>query len=269
MPSSVLDHSEDGMFRALFFSGLGIFLTSCGLINKITGNMEQMRENVSKTNETSQSILDGQRVTAAIEILLHSKDFHARTTAAETLFLKGPEDRVSKYIGMPPVPLRWISAPRNFFTKTVNIPNVTYVAGSQDSPDKELTVAGVSVEYYEVISFTAQSLLEQLHGKSRLPDIYREEKKNELEELKEHAQRMLYIATAILGASDLASLRPLLLRGATTRSPDDYIKQEGDRLYFARLIRETLENVGLNNEALRRERDSLIDARLGIGTQTK
>ncbi len=227
------------MKNSLLLLGFLLLLGGCGIMNKMTDKMDETRDFVRLTSEISDDLRTGQQVSAAIEILLHAKEFNARVRAARVLFMKGTDEQISEYGGMPPVPLSLTMAPAEAFGGSRSIPNVTYVGPSAvgTNHDSELLIAPISQELYDVYNFAAHVTVRQINGESKLGALFRPENRAKLDDRRKALRRMNQVATAVFGAIRLASIR-----GATL----DHVQDAGARQGMANLLNETNYNLQMD-----------------------
>lgn len=244
------------MRSILLMLPLALILSGCFLTASMEDITTETKDAVKDSNNLIRETKDGQALGAALELMTNPHNsVNIRAAAAETVFTKGPEDRIGKYIGLP-THIKLRSIQKSYNGKAVEIPNVAIIDPSEKpAVDGELGVAPISAELYAIQAYAALSVLEQLAYKSKVPGLTGDE----MDYLRATTARMILVSTAVLGGVRLDKAKEALKNNSGR--PHELPAPRRQRA--AELIMELSRTLSLNEGDINDARAN-IEARLGI-----
>ena len=188
-----------------------LFVLNGCILGTLEKETKETKAEVKATNDKLEDTKNAQHLGLALELMSNKdKSPNLRVAAAENVFVKAPDDRIFEYIGAMG-PLHLALLPKKIGTKTLEIPNVTVVG---EKADPTLGAAPVNEDLYGVLATASLRLVNRLTAKASKPGI----SGAELAQLREVGTKMVYIATAIHGASQLTEItKPAVVVGLATR----------------------------------------------------
>jgi len=240
------------MRTVIYFSAISFLLSGC-LLGKMEDGMDKTNANIEDSNRIITETRDGMRLSTAIEISLdekHPKNW--RVASTETVFKMAEDDRIGKYIALPGH-IRMRTVDKAFNGKTLTLPNVTIIG---DEIDPVLGVAPINADLYEIQSFAAKNLLEQMVFNSKLPGLTIEQ----LDTLRNLAVRMVPVATGILGGAKAEAIKASFVSKVRP-----FEKSVEERTQASQLISELYRMLSMGEEQIAEARLN-IETRLGVGS---
>ena len=247
-------------------------LNACGMLNKLEGQTEAVysqveatNKHVESTNNKLEETKNGQALGEALNLMSDREvSPNLRAAAAESVYVKAPEERIAKYIGAPG-PLDRLSIPfPSGLASMVTLPNVSLVGAKHD----DITLAPVDDDLHGIQTVAAVNLLKQMSAESKMPGLV----PARLDYLRTLYPRARNVATAVVGAVSMEKIRELIFPKEEILPPSDEElarrekKLEAQRqlkLETAYLLREVAHSLGLPQEEIDRT-EPLIEARLGV-----
>lgn len=244
-----------------------VLLLTVALLGGCLGKMERITEETKESVQASNKLIDetknGQALGEALNLMSdRTISGDLRVAASETVFTKGADERIWKYVGMP-APLDYPRTERVLDGKIVQFANVTLISdkvlaeGPQDAIDKELGVPMKDLDLYAIQSFAALNLLGQLANKAKTPGLTA----TDLDYLRATTLRMIPVATGLLGGVRVSKLKEALRAGYR-----DYEQVLPTRRQAAKLIMELSGRLSLTEEQVNAAKIA-INERLGVSAE--
>jgi hypothetical protein len=209
---------------------------------------EDTRNTVKESKELIKDTRDGQQVGAALEIM---SDPHKaptlRMASAETAILKGQEERVPLYIGLPGPSYKLMMIERPMANLTIEIPNVTLIG---DKVDPDLTLAPLSEDLFQIEVAAMINFFTKVLFTLNTPgvDIAK------IETMREATRRLIYVAPAIVGGMEMTKLKESIrINDLNRETPMErpYRLDVGKRLHLARLLEDAVRVLSLTEDEVR------------------
>lgn len=177
----------------------------CSLSGCLTDGIESLTR---ETRDEVRATRDGTQTIFGLETCLNPEvSLSARVAACKSPILNLPqESRLADWMG---IPLRDLGEESRKLVledgAEIDIPNVMYV-GENGEMDLRLALAATSKDLHTVLTLSVLQLAADLAGKAKLPATTR----SDLEALQPNARRVIYTATAVLGAVAFKDLKDAL-----------------------------------------------------------
>ncbi len=177
--------------------------------------MQEIAEDTSKTVKDSNDLIRdtklGQEVGAALEIMSDpTKAPTIRMASAETAMLKGKEDRVPLYVGLPAPSWKPTMIERKLVRSTVELPNVSLIG---EKVDADLSIAPVSEDLFQIEAMAVTNLLTKVLYTASVPGV----EVAKLTQMREALERMVYLAPAVVGGMKVEELKAQITHNEANR----------------------------------------------------